>query len=102
LIALTRELPRRRVPLTAIAELDEAWFGEGEAATWRGMVAHIRLIEAADLAHPIILSQTGDVMDGMHRVAKALLRGHADIEAVQFERDPEPDHVGRGPDELPY
>jgi hypothetical protein len=66
------------------------------------MVAHIRLIDAADLGYRIILSQTGEVMDGMHGVAKALVRGHADIEAVQFERDPEPGHVGRGPDELPY
>jgi hypothetical protein len=41
-------------------------------------------------------------MDGMHRVAKALRAGHADIEAVQFVADPPPDHVGRGPDDLPY
>jgi hypothetical protein len=35
-------------------------------------------------------------------VAKAALQGRDWIEAVQFERDPEPDHVGRGPDDLPY
>lgn len=35
-------------------------------------------------------------MDGMHRVAKALLLGRDDIEAVQFAEDPEPDHVGPG------
>jgi len=62
----------------------------------------MRLIEEADLAFPIILSASGAVMDGMHRVAKAVRLGRKDIEAVQFTEDPEPDHVGRGPRELPY
>jgi hypothetical protein len=66
------------------------------------MIEHIRLIYAADLSFPIILSETGEVMDGMHRAAKALLEGRADIAARQFPRDPESDHVGRGPDDLAY
>ena len=41
-------------------------------------------------------------MDGMHRVAKAAWQGRNEIEAVQFDEDPEPDHVGLGPKELPY
>jgi hypothetical protein len=41
-------------------------------------------------------------MDGMHRVAKAARQGQKEIEAVQFDQNPEPDHVGLGPDELPY
>lgn len=102
LIALSAELPRKLVPLNAIRELDQAWVGEGERSSWRAMLEHIRLIEQADLAYPIILSASGDVMDGMHRVAKAVLQGQSEIAAVQFERDPEPDYVGRGPQELPY
>jgi hypothetical protein len=102
LIQLSRDLSRTRVPLSAIRELDDVWFGEDEQPTWRALVEHIRLIHDADLAYPIILSATGEVMDGMHRAAKALLLGHHDIEAVQFDADPPPDHVGRGPDELPY
>jgi hypothetical protein len=42
------------------------------------------------------------VMDGMHRVAKAVRAGLQTIEAVQFTVDPEPDHVGREPADLPY
>jgi len=41
-------------------------------------------------------------MDGMHRVAKAVLQGRETIDAVQFAADPEPDHIGRGPNDLPY
>lgn len=59
-------------------------------------------MDEADLSFPIILSASGAVMDGMHRVARAVLLGRQEIEAVQFERDPEPDHVGKRPHELPY
>jgi hypothetical protein len=41
-------------------------------------------------------------MDGMHRVCKALLLGHQDIEAVRFVDDPTPDYIGVAPDDLPY
>src|SRR5262245_14838030 len=104
LVQLTSHLPRRKVSLRDIRELDEEWFGKnfGERPTWRAMVDHIKLIEDADLSFPIILSASGAVMDGMHRSAKALLQGQEDIDAVQFAQDPEPDHVGLGPDELPY
>ena len=60
------------------------------------------LINEVDLSHPIVLGADGRVMDGMHRVAKALLQGHDVIEAVQFVKDPEPDYVGRRPQDLPY
>jgi hypothetical protein len=53
------------------------------------VLEHIRLIDEADLSFPIILSSAGAVMDGRHRIAKALLQGRAAIEAVQFEEDPE-------------
>ena len=102
LIRLSAAFPRKRVPLHAIRELDEAWFGENERGTWRAMIDHIRLIEQADLSFSIILSSNGVVMDGMHRAAKAALIGHDAIDAVQFEQDPEPDHVGVEPEALPY
>jgi hypothetical protein len=102
LIQLSSHLPRKPVPLSEIRELDEDWFGEDERPTWRAMLEHVRLIEEADLSFPIILSASGAVMDGMHRVARAALEGRSEIEAVQFDRDPEPDHVGLGPNELPY
>jgi hypothetical protein len=55
-----------------------------------------------DLAFPVILSSDGRVMDGMHRICKALLQGLDDIEAVRFVEDPEPDYIGVHPDDLPY
>jgi len=101
LVRLSSGLPRKSVPLDEIRELDEAC-GEGQPLTWRSMVEHVKLMDEADLSFPIILSASGDVMDGRHRIAKALREGRSEVEAVQFEEDPEPDHVGRGPDDLPY
>ncbi len=57
---------------------------------------------AADLAYPIILDSAGRVMDGMHRIGKALMLGHDYIDAVQFTVDPAPDYLGCDPDTLPY
>lgn len=104
LVDLTRPLPVRPVPLSEIRELDEVKVidNDGQPITWRGFVEHAALMNAADLAYPIILSADGAVMDGRHRVAKALLEGRATIDVVQFVEDPEPDFVGRDPDDLPY
>ncbi len=52
--------------------------------------------------YPIILGNDGRVMDGMHRIARALLEGHATIKAVQFEIQPGPDFRNCTPDDLPY
>jgi hypothetical protein len=102
LCELSRHLPRKRVPMSDIRELDEPCGGEGTVLTWRQIVDHVRLINEADLSFPIILSASGEVMDGRHRIAKAAMTGCELIDAVQFDADPPPDYVGRGPDELPY
>ncbi|NNL67982.1 MAG: hypothetical protein HKP30_17165 [Myxococcales bacterium] len=104
LIALSRDLPRTRIAVDSIAELDQVyWFdADQERPTCRKVLLHMKLIEEVDLAHPIILGADGRVMDGMHRVARAARDGLETIEAVRFETDPEPDYVGRAPKDLPY
>jgi hypothetical protein len=101
-VLLSSRLPRKRIPLSQVRELDEPWCGEGEPLTWRSLLEHVKLMDEADLSFPIILSASGAVMDGRHRIAKALREGRAEVEAVQFDEDPEPDHVGRAPNDLPY
>jgi len=103
LIELTGGFETRRVAVDSIGEIDDVyWFDEEHPPTCREVLMHTRLIREADLSYPIILASDGRVMDGMHRVAKALLEGVPEIDAVQFEEDPEPDYVGRKPSELPY
>jgi hypothetical protein len=104
LVELSRDLPREWVSLSAIRELDEPyWSNEGtQILTCRQVVDHARLILDCDLAFPIILSSEGRVMDGMHRVCKALLENRTEIEAVRFVHDPAPNYIGVRPDDLPY
>jgi hypothetical protein len=102
LIDLTRKHPVRQVPLSSISELDECFWFEGELATCRAVALHAQLIAETDLDWPIILSSAGRVMDGMHRVCKALLENRSTIAAVRFEQDPEPDYIDADIDALPY
>ncbi len=104
LVALSADLPTFEVPLSEVRELDEPfWYGgEGDTPTCRAIALHAKLMSETDLAHPIILSSDGRVMDGMHRACKALNLGLAAIRAVRFEVDPEPDFVGVAPEDLPY
>ena len=102
LIELSGELQPHDVPLIDIAELSENYWFAHDEPTCQSIVDHVSLINEADLSYPIILDADGRVMDGMHRVCKAALMGHAAISAVRFRETPEPDYVGRQPDELPY
>ncbi len=104
LIELSSELAVEQVELAGIRELDENhWYAYGgQTPTCRSIVEHIMLIDEADLNFPIILDAEGRVMDGMHRVCKALQRNQSHIPAVRFSETPAPDYVGKGPDELPY
>jgi hypothetical protein len=100
----SRDFPVKSVKLEDIAELDENfWYnGANDVPTVRSMVQHYQLVQETELEYPIILSENGRVMDGMHRVAKALLLGHTEIHAVQFEADPPPDFTHVFPDDLSY
>jgi hypothetical protein len=103
LISLSASLATEEVPLTAIWEVDTVyWFDETQRPTVRNVLEHVRLIEAVDPSHPIILGPDGRVMDGMHRVARAILEGRQTISAVRLSELPEPDFRNCSPDELPY
>ena len=104
LVELSRDLPVDYVNPTEITELDEThWYDyEGDSPTCRSLLQHMQLIDEVDLNYPIILDRDGRVMDGMHRVCKAVREGTEKILAVRFVTNPESDFVDCDPDELPY
>ena len=104
LVTLTADIKSERLLLSTIAEIDEDYWFEGKRSkpTCRIIAEHARLIENADLSYPIILCSNRRVMDGLHRVLKALNAGLTTIDAVVFNVDPEPDYVDVFPDEVPY
>ena len=103
LIELTSDLPVEELPLAELHEVDSVyWFDSSQRPTVRDVVEHFRLVQEVDPQHPIILGPDNRVMDGMHRVARALLEGQASIAAVRLRTLPDPDYRDCHPEELPY
>jgi hypothetical protein len=103
LIRLAADLPTEEVALDDLPEIDsEYWFDELERPTVRKVIEHFRRVNEVDPSYPVILGPGNRVMDGMHRVARALLEGRTTINARRFRDLPEPDYRGCRPSELPY
>ncbi len=103
LIELTARLPVEAVPIDEIPEVDSVyWFGPDDPPTVRRIAEHLRLVGQVDLGYPVILGPANRVMDGMHRIVRALLEGRTAIAAVRLSDLPEPDHRACRADELPY
>jgi hypothetical protein len=88
---LAAGLPVKKVRLSELEGFDEVrWFGgpRNILPTCRAIAEHARDIYEADLGYPIILSPTGEVLDGWHRICKAFLLGIEELDAVQLTTMP--------------
>jgi len=72
---------------------EDCWFGDRYVPSVRRVLEHYEKISKSDLTYPIILSEDAVVMDGLHRICKAILEGKTTILAVQFTSNPKPDIV---------
>jgi hypothetical protein len=88
LFELARDLPVMEIPLKHLNV-----YSIYEKITLREMVMHMRAVQDADLDFPIILDEDGEIMDGRHRIMKALLNEAETIKAVRFEENPTPCEV---------
>ena len=104
LISLSRGLPVHAVAVDSVGEVDTVyWFDASTAApTVRAVVENARVMLDAGLSFPVIFGPDGRVMDGMHRIARAMLEGKAAVSAVRFPALPEPDYRDCQPADLPY
>jgi len=82
-----KDLPVQEMPMSALI----LWSLHPKVKTMRDFVAHMKDVLEADISYPIILDEDGWVMDGRHRIAKALLEGHEKIKFVRFDVTPSPD-----------
>lgn len=85
LFELSKDLPVMDIPLDHLHI-----YYKYENLTLREMVMHMKAVESADLSFPIILDEDGDLMDGRHRIMKALFIGAESIKAVRFDENPSP------------
>lgn len=88
LFELARALPVMDIPLNHLSV-----YYTYEKLTLRAMVMHMKAVNDADLGMPIILDEDGDLMDGRHRLMKAMLLGNETIKAVRFDENPSPCRV---------
>ena len=103
LVEKSKELQVIEVELATIKELEQNyWYQDNTKPTCNSIIEHIKLINEASLAYPIILSAENFVMDGMHRVCKAFLENHRTIKAVKLPKTPTPDYEDVYPDDLTY
>jgi hypothetical protein len=91
--AISADLPIKHIPVDSIVAIDEDCWFSGKAATIRDVVRHCRRIVNAPIELPIILDADGSLMDGGHRVARALLEGIQCLPAVQFSTPAVPDVI---------
>ena len=104
LIRLAEPIKMQEISLNDIRELDQEYWYElgGAKPTCRNIAEHAQLINEADLQTPILLCREMKVMDGMHRICRALIEGKASISAKVFEKDVAPDFINIDISELKY
>jgi hypothetical protein len=90
---LAEKLPPFEISICGVPELDQNCWFDGSEPTLRRVAEHCARINDADLSKPIILNADGSLMDGGHRLCKALLEGRQTILAVRFDVMPAPDEI---------
>jgi len=90
---LGAEEQRERVRIKDIPQAESSWFWGAEVPSVRETAEECARITRADLRYPIILDPDGSLMDGAHRLGKAIELGHKDIWAVRLSEMPEPDEI---------
>ena len=89
LFELSRDLPIMDIPINHL----NLYYSYSDL-TLRDMVMHMNAVNNADLTKPIILDEDGELMDGRHRLMRAMLLGLETIKAVRFDQNPIPCKVG--------
>ncbi|MCK4454697.1 hypothetical protein KAU51_05145 [Candidatus Parcubacteria bacterium] len=79
------------LPLCGINLSTSVW--EESDLKIKDFAKHLKRTMETNLDYPIILDDDGFIMDGWHRVAKALFLGHSTIKAVRFDKTPTCDYV---------
>lgn len=51
------------------------------------VIEHYKLVKKANLKYPILLWHKWEVLDGRHRICKAIIEGRKTIKAIMFIRD---------------
>lgn len=93
LIEHAKSLDPFDLPLAAVHAGTEVWTPVSSAY---GLAQQMRRVLDVNPDYPVILDEEGFIMDGWHRIARALVDGKATIKAVRFPQTPAHDYL-KGP-----
>jgi len=91
LINATEGLPVFDLQLAALDLSVYPWGNDGK--TLMSFLYHFKRIKKVNLSNPVIMDPTGYIIDGWHRVAKAIINGKTTIKAIRLLVMPEPDVI---------
>ena len=93
LVHLAKDLPVIQAPIDLIA-LDTTY----NNICMRDMVMHMQAVQDADITYPILLDENGFILDGRHRLMRAMLFGIAVIPVKRFDVNPTPCEIVKDDD----
>lgn len=103
LINSLKSIKVTKTPLSEISELNHDYWSFGSTPIVTKKIAeHAKLILECDLTHPILLCPERKLIDGMHRVCKAYIKGQTTIDSIILKKLPSPDYVNVRLEDLPY
>ncbi len=83
----SRDLPASEVCLDHLSEVHDSWLAHWTDPSHPLVAPEMERVRSADLSYPILLHPSGWLMDGYHRVARALMEGRKTLPAVRFTDD---------------
>jgi hypothetical protein len=86
LIEHARELPVFEIPVAAIYIGANVF--DDRISDAKSLAEHVKRVNETNLDHPVLMDPSGFIMDGWHRVVKALVEGKETIKAKRFTELP--------------
>lgn len=99
LLECAKDIEAVMIPISDLVHEDNPFM---DTETYDGIVRTMKRIQNANLDYPIIVSECGRILDGRHRVVKAMLNGATHIEVIRFEKNPKPNFIRVEGRDYPY
>ena len=88
LIKLAEDFPVYEVPVFTFPTYFWPWEDEQNLDTF---ISHVNRVQNSDLDIPLLISPSGGIIDGLHRLCKAVLEKKETIKVKYFKELPSPD-----------
>ena len=84
-VRMAKDLPIVKLD---VASMNISYRNPNNELSIRNFIEHMHSVLEADLSYPILLNEDGCIIDGRHRLCKALYQGDKTILTQRFDKDP--------------